>query len=54
MSMLSYTVNCTIPIKNAGPHRESNPGPLAPEAGIIPLDYVAMQIAKGFLEIIHQ
>uniref|UniRef100_M4BET4 Uncharacterized protein n=1 Tax=Hyaloperonospora arabidopsidis (strain Emoy2) TaxID=559515 RepID=M4BET4_HYAAE len=24
-----------------GPHRESNPGPLAPEARIIPLDHEA-------------
>ena len=27
--------------KTGGPHRESNPGPLAPEARIIPLDHAA-------------
>jgi hypothetical protein len=28
--------------QKTGPHRESNPGPLAPEARIIPLDHEAM------------
>lgn len=31
-----------------GPHRESNPGPLAPEARIIPLDHAATITVTGY------
>ena len=34
-------------IEKEGPVRESNPGPLAPEARIIPLDQQAKTTSKG-------
>ena len=39
-----------ISSQKCGPHRESNPGPLAPEARIIPLDHVAAakQLCRHF------
>jgi len=33
-------------VVKTGPHRESNPGPLAPEARIIPLDHEAEQTTQ--------
>ena len=41
----SQQVNIVIDkSKRYGPFRELNPGPLAPEARIIPLDQTAMQM----------
>lgn len=34
--------------EKVGPHRESNPGPLAPEARIIPLDHAARINVTGY------
>ena len=38
-------------IVNMGPIRESNPGPLAPEARIIPLDQQADAYDSSFLSL---
>lgn len=44
---LLYTLECLISQKmqKYGPLRELNPGPPAPEAGIMPLDQVATVIS---------
>ena len=41
-----YNIPIYYQIKRKGPFRESNPGPPAPEAGIIPLDQTDCSFAK--------
>ena len=47
--MLLRLVKCFDKIITDGPVRESNPGPLAPEARIMPLDQLANNVLIQFI-----